>query len=362
MPRLADVVEQRGEAGDPEVELAEQRRDVLDDGDRVAEDVLVAMDRVVLEAQRRQLGQELLGEPGVDEEPQAGRRAVDDDQLVQLVADPLGRHDRQPLTPLDHRGDQLRNGLEAEAGDEARRAEHAQWVVVEADLRRQRRAQRPSRQVGRTTVGIDERGVGSATDQLEGHRVDGEVTPAEVDLDLVGERDVRLARLVGVRLGAERGDLQRAHGAVGPLALGTDRPEPLPLRPHGVAPIAEQRLDLRRAGIRRQIEIVVLALDADKEVAHGAADEEQPMAGVGEPRRQGGELVEDRHEPGWDHRGRRLRAGCSAGQAVSGAHTLRTSSTAAAPGPPELGRSDDAGAPASVDSTAAAHADSASRS
>ena len=69
--RLADVVEQRGQAGDAEVEGGRavgdgRRADVLDDGDRVAEHVLVAVDRVVLEAQRRQLGQELLGQPGVD--------------------------------------------------------------------------------------------------------------------------------------------------------------------------------------------------------------------------------------------------------------------------------------------------------
>ena len=74
-----------------------RRSDVLDDGDRVGEHVLVAVDRVLLEPQRRQLGQELLGEPGVDEEPQPGRRVVDDDQLVELVADALGRHDLQPV-------------------------------------------------------------------------------------------------------------------------------------------------------------------------------------------------------------------------------------------------------------------------
>ena len=95
-----------------------QRRDVLDDGDGVAEHVLVAVDRVVLEAQRRQLGQEVLGEAGVDEEPQAGRRSVDDDELVELVADALGGHDRQPIAPLDDGGDELGDRLQAVAGDE----------------------------------------------------------------------------------------------------------------------------------------------------------------------------------------------------------------------------------------------------
>ena len=80
-----------------------RRRDVLDHGDGVAEHVLVAVDRIVLEAQRRQLGQEVLGEAGVDEEPQPGRRAVDDDQLVQLVADALRRHDRQAVAAVGAR-------------------------------------------------------------------------------------------------------------------------------------------------------------------------------------------------------------------------------------------------------------------
>ena len=119
--RFADVVEQGGEAGDAEVEVAEQRADVLDDGDRMAEHVLVPVDRVVLEAQRRQLGEEVLGEAGVDEEPQPRRRTVDDDQLVELVADALGRDDLQPVTAILHRGDQFGHRLEAEAGDEPRR-------------------------------------------------------------------------------------------------------------------------------------------------------------------------------------------------------------------------------------------------
>ena len=161
---LADVVEQRGEAGDAEVVAAagQLRRHVLDDGDGVAEHVLVAMDRVVLEPQCRQLGQEVLGEPGVDEEPQPGRRCVDDDQLVQLVADPLGRHDLESRSPVDDGGDELGHGRQAVAGDEPGRPQHAQRIVVEAHLRRQWRAQRPCRQIGGAAVGIDQRHVDAA--------------------------------------------------------------------------------------------------------------------------------------------------------------------------------------------------------
>ena len=64
------------------------------------------------------------------EEPQPGRRVLDDQQLRQLVADPLGAHDLEPAAVLLDRGDELGDGLEAEAGDEARRAQHPQRVVA----------------------------------------------------------------------------------------------------------------------------------------------------------------------------------------------------------------------------------------
>ena len=128
--RLADIVEQGGEPGDTEVV---GRRavgdgwwaDLLDHRDRVAEHVLVTVDRVVLEPQGRQLGEELLGQTGVHAEPQTGGRMFHHDQLVQLVADPLRGDDLQP-------GGAGRNGrcqaalrLEAEAGHEAGGAQHA---------------------------------------------------------------------------------------------------------------------------------------------------------------------------------------------------------------------------------------------
>ena len=74
--RLADVVEQRGEPSALELlgreALATIALDVLDDRDRVGQDVLVAVDRILLEPHRRQLGQELVGQSRVDDEPQAG--------------------------------------------------------------------------------------------------------------------------------------------------------------------------------------------------------------------------------------------------------------------------------------------------
>ena len=64
-PRLADVVEQGGE---PE-NLVGTR--LLDHGDGVGEDVLVPLDRVLLERKRRQLREELRRQPRIDEKPQS---------------------------------------------------------------------------------------------------------------------------------------------------------------------------------------------------------------------------------------------------------------------------------------------------
>ena len=182
------------------------RSDVVDHGDGVTEDVLVTMDRIVLEAQRRKLREELLRQSGVDEEPQPGRRVVDRDQLVELVADALRRDDLEAARHALDGGDELGVGLELVTGDEARGAQHPQWIVGEADLGPERRAEHSCREVGRPAERIDELGHLPAG-ELERHRVHREVTPREIGLDRVGEHDVRLARVVGVRLGPERRDL-----------------------------------------------------------------------------------------------------------------------------------------------------------
>ena len=131
----------------------------------------------MLEAHRRQLGQELIREPGVDEEPQPGRRMVDGDQLVELVTDPFRRHDLEPRRHRRHRADELLGRCEFVAGDEAGRPQHPQRVVTEADLRRGGCPQGPRREVGRTAERIDERRHPGVDGELEGHRVDGEVAP-----------------------------------------------------------------------------------------------------------------------------------------------------------------------------------------
>ena len=58
---------------------------------------------------------------------------VDGDQLVELVADALGRHDLEAVVHRVDGGDQLGDGLQVVAGDEAGGAQHPQRVVAEAD-------------------------------------------------------------------------------------------------------------------------------------------------------------------------------------------------------------------------------------
>ena len=155
------------------------------------------MNRIVLETQRRQLGEEVLGQTGVDAEPQAGGWPVEHDQLVELVADAFGRHDLQAFSAGHDGFDQGRIRFESEAGDESGGAQHAQRIVAEADLRRERSAQDTLGQVGCPTVGVDERrmarpGSGRASDR-QGDRVDREVAATEIVLDAVRERHPRLA-------------------------------------------------------------------------------------------------------------------------------------------------------------------------
>ncbi len=79
----------------------------LDDGDGVGQDVLVAVDRVLFEGQGRQFREELLGQPGVHEEPEPLRGVGHHQQLVQLVADALVGDDVQAGPQAGHRFDQF---------------------------------------------------------------------------------------------------------------------------------------------------------------------------------------------------------------------------------------------------------------
>ena len=271
---LADVVEQRGQAHH---QLGPR---VAHHGDRVREHVLVGVDRILLEAHAVELGQELVAELGLGEEPQARAGVVDQQELRELVADALRAHDLEPVAQLDHCGDERGIGFEVELRDEARRTEHPQRVVEERDLGCERGAQATRRQVDRPAEGVDQHRVG----QAQRHRVHGEVTPREVGLDVVGVDDLGLAALGPVDLGAERGDLEHRVVLAAP-----DRAEALSLEPDRIGPRSYETFDDVGPGVGGDVDVGNLAVAqraVEERVAHAPADQVALVAGVGEQARE----------------------------------------------------------------------------
>ena len=72
---------------------------LLQHGERVLVDVLVPVVLVALQPQRRQLGQHQSASPVSTSSRRPSRGSVGEDQLGQLVPDPLGGDDREPRRP-----------------------------------------------------------------------------------------------------------------------------------------------------------------------------------------------------------------------------------------------------------------------
>ena len=151
--RLADVVQQGGQpqhevgTGDRSVRSGLERDRLLQHGERVLVDVLVPVVLVDREPQRRDLGQHLVGQPGVDQQLQARPRVRPEQQLHQLGHHPLAGDDLEPAGHLGHRRAGAGLDVEAELGGEPRHPQHPQRVVAERLLRRDGRAQQPPGQV-----------------------------------------------------------------------------------------------------------------------------------------------------------------------------------------------------------------------
>lgn len=243
----------------------------------------MAVDGVLLEGQGGQLGQELLGQPGADHEPEGDRRHGQDQDLVQFVADPLGRDDGQTAMVRPHRLDQLGIGFELQLGQEAGGPQHAQWIVGEGDLGVEGRPQPVVGQVGQPSERVDQFELG----QAEGHGVDREVTAGQVGLDAVAEGHLRLARVGTVHLGPVGGDLVAT-----PLAEAGDGAEPLPLGPYRLRPLPEECLDLVGPGVGGEVEVghvvTVWRRAADDGVADRAPDQVEGVPGCAETVRQVG--------------------------------------------------------------------------
>ena len=269
--RLADVVQERTE---PYLQI---RTRLGHDGDRVREHVLVSVDRVLLEPHRIQLGQELVGEAGVGDQPESRRRVVGQQQLRQLVADALRADDRQPTS---HGGDRLNHrgiGLEREGGHEPRGAQHAQRIIAERQLRTLRRAQALLGEVGETPERVDQFGLV----ERERHRVDCEVAARQVGLDVVGVGDLGLAALGVVHVGAERRDLERLAAL-----LQADGAEALALQPDRVSPVAHDRLDGFGPRVGSDVDVVLGTQPVEEHIAHDPADEVRAVTSGLEPARE----------------------------------------------------------------------------
>ena len=191
---LADVVEQPRE---PEHRVGLQP---LDDRERVPEHVLVPMHRVLLELQRRQLGQELVRQPRLDQQGEPGAGRSRDEQLVELVADPLRRHDPQAFRASRAIASTTRGAgvTPSWATNRAARSIRS-GSSVNAISGSSGVSRRLRRQVLHPFERIDELTVG----QPHRHRVDREVAAGEVGLDVLRERDRRLAFVL--RRSAPRG-------------------------------------------------------------------------------------------------------------------------------------------------------------
>ncbi len=237
--RLADVVHEGGQA---QREVGSVRLEVdrlLDHDEGVVVHVLVPVVLVDLELQRGQLGDEVVGEPGVHEDAEPGAGVVREHQLGELVPDPFRRHD---LQPVGHGGDRSQNGLldlEVELRGKPRGAQHAQRVIVEGVLGASGGAQRAGRESGHSVERIDEPKVG----QRDCHGVHREVPAPQVSFERGSVLHHRLAGLTVVLLGAVGGDLTRQLSNPAP-----DRAEGLADVPDGIHMTRQQAFDL--VGVR----------------------------------------------------------------------------------------------------------------
>ena len=282
---LADVVEQRRQAQDA-IGLG-----AFDDGDGVSQHVLVAVDGILLEAESRQLGQELVGQARLDEEPQALAGLADDEKLVELVADAFGRHDLEALPQGAHGHDHVGLGHQVVTGEKAGCSQHAQRVVGERLLGPQRRAQ----PVGSQVVDAPERVDQARVRERQRHGVDGEVAAGQVFLDGVGKYHVGLARVGAVGLAPVGRDLIAV-----PALDEADGAEALALGPHRLGPVLDQGACVSRERICREVEVLVQR-SSEHGVAHDATNQIELEPGPVEALGQGPHTLQQRLQALRDH-------------------------------------------------------------
>ncbi|GDY55034.1 hypothetical protein SVIO_056570 [Streptomyces violaceusniger] len=185
---LADVMQQRGQPQRQIGALGLQVDGLVQHRQRVLIDILVAVVLIALQAQRRKLRQDAVGEPRLHQQPQPLAGVVGQDELVELITHPLRRDDVDALGHRRHRGDHLGGHLEVELRREARGTHHPQRIVGEGLLGRSRGAQHPGGEIFQTVVRVDE----LLLWKRHRHRVDREVPTDQVLLDGVAVRHLGL--------------------------------------------------------------------------------------------------------------------------------------------------------------------------
>jgi hypothetical protein len=138
------------------VALPLQLDGLLEHDEAVFVHILVVVVFVDLQPQRRQLGEHACRQTGGHEELEAGPGGVGQQQLAQLVADPLHGHNGQLVAQLLHRPPGRVGHGEAELRGKPGGAQHPQRVVPERHLRRSRRCDPARQQVVHAAGRVDE--------------------------------------------------------------------------------------------------------------------------------------------------------------------------------------------------------------
>ena len=166
--RLPDVVHERTESAD------ERRRHPFDNGERVMEDVLVPVHRVLFHRERGELGVILSASPVVTsrDNPRDGWSAISSFESSSRT------RSRETIEHgPDHvdRFDDLVRDTEVEGRRETARTQHPEWVVREGLFRRGRRPQALLPEILETARRIED----LARRRLHGDRVDREITAGQ---------------------------------------------------------------------------------------------------------------------------------------------------------------------------------------
>ena len=161
--RLADVVQQRGQPQHQVGAVGLQVDGLLQHGQGVLVDVLVPEVLVALQPQRRQLGQHPVGQPGVDQQPQALARAGRTGSACSARPGPARRRRSRSGRPSPSSRPPPRGRPRSPAGRRTGPPASSAAGRRRRTPRGARGAQHPGGKVVQAAVGVDEVRPGSAT-------------------------------------------------------------------------------------------------------------------------------------------------------------------------------------------------------